>query len=676
MPRMSLHASLLARRAATGSLPHAILVGLLGIAGIAVHMLLGSDLAGSRRLALLFGAEPEVFADIQFLYAELPRLVLALAIGGALGLCGSVMQQATQNRLVSPLTVGTASGAWAALVAASIWFPEARAAFGAWIAMGGAGAALALVIFIAGPAGIAGLPVILGGMAVHILLASVANAMILLNEQTTQSLFIWGAGDLTQTDWQWVTWLLPKLAVGAALFALAPRGLALMRLGPESAAARGLPVVPFVAALLLCCLWLSASSIAAVGMIGFIALLAPNIARLGGASGPAGEMAFALAWGAILLVLTDAIALMASRYSVNLVPSGAAAALVGAPALILLASRRLKASDHSHFTLPRGAAELSRWRVAALGLALIGLSVVNLTLGQSEDGWILGMPSGLLADLRWPRLVAAGAGGAGMALAGAILQRLVRNPLASPDILGVTSGAALALVIAALFMGGTIRAVGPLAALAGSGAVLGLLVLFGRRHGYAPAFMVLVGISLAALSDALVQFALSSGDDRAYAIINWMSGSTYRVDADAAVSLAIVVALLGGLAFALRRWLSLISIGDGIAAARGLAVGPARLLLLVVACALTAAVTALMGRVAFVGLLAPQLAAVLGARNAREQITVSMTVGAAVMICADWLGRTIIYPYQLPAGSIASMVGGVYFLLLLVRSRLQPGSAD
>jgi hypothetical protein len=99
-----------------------------------------------------------------------------------------------------------------------------------------------------------------------------------------------------------------------------------------------------------------------------------------------------------------------------------------------------------------------------------------------------------------------------------------------------------------------------------------------------------------------------------------MSGSTYRVDAAGALTLLVMITALGLVALTLRRWLSLISVGDGMAAARGLAVGPARLILLVLARALVAAVTALMGRVAFVGLIAPQMAALVGARAAHQQI--------------------------------------------------------
>lgn len=648
---------------------HILVLAGAAILALLAHMAAGSSVSPGQLLRLVAGAEPQTFAEVQLLYGELPRLTLALAVGAAFGLCGSVMQQATQNRLVSPLTLGVSSGAWLALVIAAIWFPAIRADYGAYVALAGSFTALALVLTIVGPMGLGGLPVILAGMAVNMLFASLAASLSLLNDQATQSIFIWGAGDLTQTGWNWVAWLLPKLAIGLLLFILAPRGLALMRLGSDNAAARGLPVTAFLSLVLTLCLWLDATAIAAIGMIGFIALLAPNIARQFAASTPGAEMALSLAWGAVLLTGTDAIALAASQLSVNLVPSGAAAALVGAPALVLLAARRVRAADHARFSMPKGPDRLTPGATLLIGSALLIVTSAAFLLSRSEAGWVLALPDALSFSLRFPRILAAASAGAGMALAGVILQRLIRNPLASPYILGMSSGAALAIVSAALITGGSIRQFGTPMALLGSTLVLVLLVVLGRKHDYAAGFMVLVGISLAALMDAMVQFALSAGSENSFAILNWMNGSTYRVTAGQAFTLAAVVSAIGVTCVLLARWISLISLGDATAAARGLPVTKARLGLLLIACLLAAAVTATMGPVAFVGLIAPHIAALFGARGARNQLVVAGLTGAGVMIAADWVGRTAIYPMQLPAGAIASIIGGAYFLFLLMRMR-------
>jgi len=125
-----------------------------------------------------------------------------------------------------------------------------------------------------------------------------------------------------------------------------------------------------------------------------------------------------------------------------------------------------------------------------------------------------------------------------------------------------------------------------------------------------------------------------------------------------------------GVSLSLHRWLTLISAGDGIAAGRGLPVEKARLVLLTVAALLTALVTSIIGPVAFVGLLAPHMAALLGARSGRAQLMIAALVGAGLMLLSDWMARTLIYPAQLPAGMVASVIGGVYFIALLTRSRI------
>lgn len=646
-----------------------LLVVLALPAAFLLHLRLGSSMGIGEQWALVVGREPQSFADVQFYFAALPRAVVAVLVGGAFGVAGSVLQQATRNPLVSPLTLGASSGAWLALVAGTVWFPIAAQYHGVWLAMGGAVAAVGLVALIAGRSGLSGLPVVLAGMAVHILLGALANGVTLLNEQYAVALFIWGAGDLTQTDWSWVAWLLPRLSVVALILLIAPRPLTLLRLGEGGARARGLPVGPTVLLMFLLCLWLTAVTVTAVGIIGFVGLLAPNMARRLGARGALEELLLSLLLGALLLLATDAVALCASVWSANLVPSGAAAALIGAPVLMLLARKRLTAEDHAAFRIMASQRRIGRIGLLGLGAVAVLVVLAASIAAPSAQGWSFAFPDALVWSLRYPRILAACAAGIGMATAGLVLQRLIRNPLASPDIMGMTQGATLALAGTAVLAGGTIHEAGIPVALAGSLGVLALIVLLGRRNGFAPGPMVLIGISLAAMADGLVQFILASGDEGAFAILNWLGGSTYRVTGGQAALLGAGTVCLGLACLALHRWLALLSIGDGVAAARGLAIHPARLLLLAIACGQTALVTAVMGPVAFVGLLAPHMAALLGARSVKAQLLAAPLLGLCLMALSDWLGRTMLYPMQLPAGTIASILGGGYFVYLLAARR-------
>ncbi|MFC3533831.1 Fe(3+)-hydroxamate ABC transporter permease FhuB [Vogesella facilis] len=638
------------------------------------HSQIGNPLPLATQWALLARA-PADFAELQFVFATLPRLALALLVGAALGFSGSLLQQLTQNRLVSPMTLGASAGAWLGLVCATIWLPQLAASHGEWPALAGAMLAVLLALGIAGVRGIGGLPLVLGGMALNLLLGALASAIVMLHDQYSRNLFIWGAGDLTQNDWHWVLWLLPRLAPMLLLLWLAPRPLTLLRLGASGAQGRGLSLWPAMLLLLLAALWLSSVAIAAVGLIGFIGLLTPNFARLLGARGARDELAFSAVLGALLLLATDGLALLASSYTVELVPSGAAAALIGAPALLWFTRSQRAGSGQQNLSLAPQARPLS-WRGWGLLLAgLLVVALVSLTLAPGAQGWRLAWPDALIWSFRWPRTLAAVAGGAALALAGVILQRLLRNPLASPDILGLSAGATLALLGATLWLGRPLQQFGAPLAFAGSMLVLGLLLWLGRRQQYAPGMMVLVGISLAALLEALLQFSLARGTADSFAILGWLAGSTYRVSGSEALLLAGGTLLLALPVLCGQRALTLLSIGDGVAQGRGLQLARNRLAWLTLVALLTALVTSVLGPVAFLGLLAPHIAAMLGARRVLPQLLLAALLGSVLLLVADWLGRVLIFPLQVPVGILASVLCGGYFIFLLLAQRLRRGRA-
>nr|WP_017675482.1 Fe(3+)-hydroxamate ABC transporter permease FhuB [Pseudomonas chengduensis] len=653
------------------SAPSRHLLTLLALLPLALlHLWLAADLDPFELWAMLASAEHS-FEFLQLQLSALPRLSMALLTGAALGLSGSLLQQITQNRLVSPMTIGASSGAWLGLVLATLLVPTFASSHGHWAALLGALLAVGLVLLIAGRSGIGGLPLVLGGMAMNLLLGALAAGLVLINNQYTQGLFVWGAGDLAQIDWHWVQWLWPKLLLALPVLILAPRPLSLLQLGGDAAQGRGLALWPVMLVLFLAALWLCSVSITAAGLIGFIGLLTPNLAKMLGARTARDELCYSALLGALLLLGTDALALLANRLSGQLVPSGAAAALIGAPVLLWLARRHLAAEDPRGLQLPRGA-ERFGWR-SALWVALLAVLALPVALGLARgvDGWHLQWPSALVWSLRWPRVLTAASAGAGLAISGLLLQRLLRNPLASPDILGLSAGATLAVMLALIIFGGAVfGAVAPLAAFVGSLAVLAVLMLLGRRHHYSPALMALLGISLGALLNAALQFVLAKGSGDSFALLGWLAGSTYRATAAQALWLTVGVLLFGALALLFQRALTLIGIGDGVAASRGLNVPRLRVALLVLVALLCALVTSLLGPVAFLGLLAPHIAVMLGARRVLPQLLLAASLGAVLMLLADWVGRTLIFPLQIPVGIVASVLCGSYFVYLLIRGRL------
>ncbi|UTZ29261.1 Fe(3+)-hydroxamate ABC transporter permease FhuB [Vibrio campbellii] len=622
-----------------------------------------SDTASFERMV------DDSFELMALAYVNLPRLVMAILVGGTLGTIGSLFQQLTQNRMMSPLTLGTSSGAWLGLVILNVVAPMLVAQYSVWFALVGALLAMGLIVSIVGIKNMSGLPIVLAGMAVNLLLGAFATAIILLNDQYAQNLFVWGAGDLGQNGWEQVLWLMPKLLPIFAIFLLAPRVLTLLSIGTEGAAARGLNIGTTFFVLMAIGVWLVSVSITSVGVISFIGLIAPNIARHLGFLKAKSELIASCALGALLLCVTDSLALFLAQWSLDMIPTGTATAVIGAPALIIIARKQMSAQDQMFFSMPKGPKSISSLAYFLLFIMIFGLLALSTLSQPASDMGYFTIPDAFEWSIRWPRMLSAIFAGGGLAVAGVILQRLVYNPLASPDILGVSAGAVLALIFSSLFMGYSIHSLSPWIAFLGSAIALCLLLFLGKKHQFAPSILILTGISLTAVLEALVQFSLTRVGEGKYTLLAWLAGSTYRVEPDAATIMAIVITVCIGVALLLSRWVTLIATGRQFASARGLNINIAYVALLCIVATLCSMVTTTMGPVAFVGLLAPHIAAMVGARLVREQIILSFLIGAALMLFADWLGQVVVFPAQLAAGTLVSIIGGSYFIFLLLKSR-------
>ncbi|MBJ7536368.1 Fe(3+)-hydroxamate ABC transporter permease FhuB [Marinomonas transparens] len=628
-----------------------------------------SPLTFATQWAIVQGNITQDFDQVDWAFSRLPRLAMALLVGAAMGLIGSVIQQLTRNPLLSPVTLGTSSGAWMGLIILAIVWPEGQAHYQAMAAMIGSLLALGLVLLISGIRQLTGLSIVLAGMAVNLLFGAITTALILLNDQYAQNLFIWGAGDLSQNGWQKVHWLWPHCLIGIAILAYAGKPLTLLKLGQSAAAGRGLNVTALFLILMVSGLWMLSAAITMVGIIGFLGLVSPNLARLLGARTATFELWLSSLLGAMLLVAADNLAILANIFTFTLVPTGLTTALIGAPLLIWLIRQRLNQADNTVFQMLHGKQTLSRERIFIVMAAFLLFILLGVFFHIEQNNYLLQWPNDLSWPLRWPRITASIFAGAAMAVSGVILQRLIHNPLASPDLLGLSAGAILALIGTSTFFGIRLGEMGSLVAFSGSMAVLGLLLLLGRRFRFAAAPMILTGVALSALIETLVQFVLIKGTEDVFDILRWLAGSTYRVTPNQAIILMLCSCGLMILALSLHRWLTLLSMGKVTAAARGIAVKPAFILLLMLAAALCSLVTALVGPITFVSIVAPHLASLLGARHVVAQLSLSALLGATLLQASDWLGQTLIYPNQLAAGTMVAIIGGGYFVILLIKSK-------
>ncbi|MDH0141310.1 Fe(3+)-hydroxamate ABC transporter permease FhuB [Aquipseudomonas alcaligenes] len=602
-------------------------------------------------------------------FSWLPRLCMALLCGAVLALAGTLMQQVLRNPLASPTTLGVSSGAQLGLLIATLWAPWALDYGREWVALAGGGLASLLVFALAWRRALAPLTLILAGLVVTLYLSALNVTLMLVQQQDLNAVFIWGSGSLSQNSWSGVQFLLPRLAVGLLLLLPLLRPLALLELDDSGVKSLGVPLRFLRIVSLTLSVYLAACVVSVVGVIGFIGLAAPALVRLLGARSFAQRLIWAPLLGGLLLCVTDLGIQRLAGNLAELVPTGAATALLGAPLLLWLLPRLHLAGGQPQRDAEQSFARhpFPARRLLPLLLALAVGIILALGLGRGLEGWSWNLDDAALLDWRWPRVMAAATAGCMLALAGCMIQRLTGNPMSSPEVLGISAGAALGL-IALLFL---LPYSGPLAqlALGGLGAGLTLLLLLGlsRRSGFAPEKVLLIGISITALFDALQVILLAGGDPRGQNLLSWMSGSTYFVGPQMALWVLVCSLVLLAAALPFGRWLELLPLGEGTPRALGVPLGRGRLVLLLLAALLTAGATLIVGQLSFIGLLAPHLARLLGLARAVPQLLGAALLGALVMVAADWLGRTLLFPAQLPAGLLASLLGGAYFMLCLYR---------
>lgn len=606
-------------------------------------------------------------SQMLFHFSLLPRTVLSLLVGGALGLVGVLFQQILRNPLAEPATLGVSAGAQLGLTLATLWaLPggdttrQLATIFGA-IGIGG------IVFGAASGRRMSPISLILAGLVVGLYCGAVKSLLILFNHERLQSVFLWGSGMLNQYDWGAVSFLWPRVLISLLLVLMLLRPLAMLALDDSVIRSLGLNLTLARLAGLGIAMVLSAMLVSVSGVIGFIGLFAPLLARILGARRLGPRLWLAMLVGALLLAISDQCMILLAVYWRE-VPTGVATALVGAPVMLWLLPHlrhvNLASADKTSQTVRERT--LSLRRLGGYGALLLLLLLIALGCGQDQNGWFWSLQE--MLHWRWPRVLSALSAGAMLAVAGALMQKLTGNPMASPEVLGVTSGAAFGMVLLLLLVPGDISSWRWLAGCMGAGGTLLLIMLLASRGGYSSSRLLLVGIALSTVFSTLLTFILASGDPRTGALLAWLAGSTYKVGPQQALISALVALVLLGSTPLVRRWIAILPLGAAVSQSVGVALRPARLLILLLAAGLAGTATLVIGPLSFVGLMAPHLARFLGFRRAASQVVIASLLGAMLMLIADWLGRVLIFPYQIPAGLLATFLGAPYFIWLLRKS--------
>ncbi len=295
------------------------------------------------------------------------------------------------------------------------------------------------------------------------------------------------------------------------------------------------------------------------------------------------------------------------------------------------------------------------------------LPFVDVSSGLSEQ------QRAILWQLRVPRVVLAGLVGAMLALAGAAYQGVFRNPLADPYLLGVAAGAGLGATIAiTLELGALNWPVDTLPAAAFVGALVGVTMTYmlGRTNasGRTTATLILAGVATASFLTAIQTYVQQRQDDTLRQVYSWILGQLTTASWRE-VALVVPYLLVSATTILLhRRLLDMLSVGDEEAASLGVNTQRVRLLIVLAASLGTAAAVAVSGLIGFVGVIVPHTVRLLFGTSYRLVVPLSILFGAAFLILADLLGRSLIAPAEIPIGVITAFLGAPFFLLVLRRS--------
>jgi iron complex transport system permease protein len=321
-----------------------------------------------------------------------------------------------------------------------------------------------------------------------------------------------------------------------------------------------------------------------------------------------------------------------------------------------------------------------------LGLILATLVVMIINMGVGEYPiaplevlkTVLHLPTSnpdydfVVNTLRLPRMLVAALVGFALGISGAIVQGLTRNPLADPNLMGISAGASLVAVLVIVLIPGVPSSILPFATFGGAVVAALLIYVLAWRGNDSPLRLILIGIGLSAILGAMTSFAITFGDiyDVQRAMI-WLTGSVYGRSWDEVWGLVPWLVVFVPLAFILSPNLNVLALGEDVARGLGSRVSWQRGLLLLTAVALAGATVAAAGTLGFVGLMAPHLARRFVGQLSEGLLPTSGLIGGLLVVAADLVGRTIFAPSELPCGLVTAVIGAPFFMYLLYQKRGQ-----
>lgn len=315
-----------------------------------------------------------------------------------------------------------------------------------------------------------------------------------------------------------------------------------------------------------------------------------------------------------------------------------------------------------------------RFGVEQIGFSQAG-RILFLAVNDWQSGTQAGGPTGvILLQIRLPRVLLGFLVGGSLAVVGVALQALLRNPLADPYVLGISSGAALGAVVAILLgIGTTVLAISALPLFAFVGGLISLAIVYrvAVTHGRFPVhILLLAGVILNAIFSAVIMFITSIMDpNRSFGTMAWLMG-TLTAPTYPAMAILTIYLIAGGLVLIWQaRALNLLALGEESASSMGVGVDRVKKIVFFTSALLTGAVVSVSGMIGFVGLIIPHAVRMVIGADHRLLLPAAALVGGTFLIAADTVARTVMAPGEIPVGVVTALAGGPFFIVLLMNRK-------
>ncbi|WP_277679934.1 iron ABC transporter permease [Gracilibacillus dipsosauri] len=646
-----------------------------------IHINQGSvSIAPSVILEAIFQPKDDL-AHHTVRFLRLPRAIIGILAGGALAVSGSLLQTITKNPLASSGTLGIHAGSYFAVVFASVFFTTVAGLNGLFVAFLGGVLTAILVYILAGINSSNPVKMVLAGMVITMMFSAFTSLLQIFFENETAGLFLWGSGTLVQNNWEGVQFALPFVLCGLLATLSIAKSLDIFLLGEEVATGLGQKTNRLRIITVMLAVFLTAVTVSVVGPIGFVGIIAPHLIKLLGFRKHLSILLASFLWGANVLLGADVLARIIDP-SFSELPVGAITAFIGAPWLIWLIMRRKNRSYSGKETgVLVGAVNNKRFQQMVIPVllflcmitVLVGISTGNegfqvvqtiKAIFSNHDPFIRNMA----IDFRLPRLLVAFVSGILLAISGYIFQGVLRNPLADPSVIGITSGAGVGALLFIYF--GSITATWvPLGAFIGAIIAFLIVMMLAYRSEFQPTLLALLGIGISAFGSAIIQIIVVNSEMAVASSLTWLAGTTYAKGwSELGYYLLGPLIVFIPIVYLVSDRIHTLALGDDTAKGLGLNVVKTRFLLALLATIIAASSVATVGTIGFVGLIAPHMARILlGPAHKNLFITTALLGGIFLMI-ADVLSRTLLVPKEIPTGIIIAIIGAPYFLWLMHRS--------